>query len=120
MNDLFKEKKVRRWAVIVLSYLVCFVVLFITTSIVGEEESAKTFLKLNLIFTVLSFPLVWRFVEGIENFFLGRYVRLTTYEHEFMKFVFKLICKCAIAWCCGIFIAPYAIGKFIADRLHAE
>lgn len=56
MNDLFKEKKVRRWAVIVLSYLVCFVVLFITTSIVGEEESAKTFLKLNLIFTVLSFP----------------------------------------------------------------
>lgn len=120
MNNNPENKKVSRWAVIAITYMVCLSVLYITAQIASETVMVKTIMITGVISFVLALPFAHKTVTNLYNSIFDGVSLFGPLMMFLGIFGFKLFVGFLVALVAGPFIAPYTIGNFIANRLGAE
>lgn len=122
MNNNFWKSKGGRWAIIAIVYAVCYIVAWIAWEIEarsgGMQGNVTTVIM--LISFVLGLPFANKAVNYINNAIFGNLFLFGPLQMFLQIFLIKLVARVFIALLAGPCVAPYTLGKFIADQIGAE
>lgn len=117
----FWKTKMGRYAIIGITYAVMFLVVWLISEITSRSGSSSlTPMTIVLLAcAVLSIPVANKAVNYVNNAILGNLILFGPLQMFVQIFVVKLLFRILIALFGGIFIAPYTVGNFIANKIGA-
>lgn len=116
MNNNFSSKKGSRWVIIGITYAVCFFLSWIAF----RKDMVALALITTILFFAMGLPLADKVVTRLYNSILGGVTLFGPLQMFVGIFLIKLVARVIVASLVGQFVAPYTIGKAIADRLGVE
>lgn len=118
MNNNFWKSKGGRLAIIAITYVVCFIALLIAWALEGEANGVSRVTMVYMLISVaLGFPMANRVIDSIHNLIFGNLFVIVPLGVIFwVRFLLRMI----IAFVAGPVLAPYMLGKFIADLVGAR
>ena len=121
MEKNFWAGKNGRWAIIGITYLAVFLVMWILSGAAARSGAALS-LGMILIFAcaVLAVPVANKAVNFVNNAIFGNVILFGPLQMFLQIFLVKLLLRLLIAFTCGIFIAPYTLGNFIAKQIRTR
>jgi ABC-type Mn2+/Zn2+ transport system permease subunit len=117
-RDFWKSKN-GRWAIIGITYLTAFLVMWILSQIASRSEAAVNItMAMVLACAVLALPTANKAVNYVNHAIFGNLILFGPLQMFLQIFLIKLVLRVAIALFGGIVIAPYTLGNFVAKQIR--
>ena len=107
LDKNFWKSKNGGFAIIAITYFITFAL------------SCVSLGGMMIICMMIAFPTAGRVVEHLNNAVFGNlFLLFGPLSMFFQIFLIKLLLRFLIAFFCGIFIAPYVLGKIITKKIR--